>query len=780
MNETSGKPGTKSEVLEWLGSRVTKSVVLPQERTTARDWLAGHEDLVKRLDKRGWLDVPLIVRSSAISEDGDSLSNAGHYTTKMNVIGLNSIEKAIDGVIASFDGDEGDDQVFVQPMLANVAISGVVFSLDPNTSGPYIIVNYDDSSHCTSTVTGGHSNDLKTFVAHRSSSHPKEGFLARVHEMIIETEQLLESETLDIEFAVSGSGELYLLQARNLVINARVRLSQDEHQNIVSTIASRVEALSKPHPYLLGRRTLFGVMPDWNPAEIIGVRPRPLALSLYKELVTDTIWAYQRDNYGYRNLRSFPLVISFFGLPYVDVRVSFNSFIPRGINHGLAERLADYYLDRLAEKPHLHDKVEFDILFSCYTPDLPDRIESLKEYGFSSEDRTELVDGLRNLTNAIINGTNGLWQRDRDRIEELRERHDLILNSDLDAVSRIYWLLEDCKRYGTLPFAGLARAGFIAVQLLNSLLNVGVLGKEGHEAFLGSLNTVSSQLNRDYRALPKEMFLAKYGHLRPGTYDVLSPRYDENPEMYFNWPPSVSGGDEKMTQDFVLSLPQLKSIEALLKEHDLEHDVIGLFDFVKSGIEGREYAKFVFTKSLSDALSLFKELCLSQGFSEDDCSYMNIRTIHDIYSSSVDVEKILRRSADSGRADYAITQQVCLPPLIFHQDNVTSFELPIMQPNFITQKRAVGPVILPSDIKSEFEGSVVMFERADPGYDWIFSKGIAGLITKYGGVNSHMAIRAGELGIPAVIGAGDAHYARWTSAKVIEMDCGNREVRILK
>ena len=56
-------------------------------------------------------------------------------------------------------------------------------------------------------------------------------------------------------------------------------------------------------------------MPDWNPAEIIGVRPRPLALSLYREIITDAIWAYQRHNYGYKNLRSFPLLQDFEGLP---------------------------------------------------------------------------------------------------------------------------------------------------------------------------------------------------------------------------------------------------------------------------------------------------------------------------------------------------------------------------------------------------------------------------------------------------------------------------------
>ena len=38
-----------------------------------------------------------------------------------------------------------------------------------------------------------------------------------------------------------------------------------------------------------------------------------------------------------------------------------------------------------------------------------------------------------------------------------------------------------------------------------------------------------------------------------------------------------------------------------------------------------------------------------------------------------------------------------------------------------------------------------------------FFKNISGLITKNGGVNSHMAIRCQELNIPAAIGIGEAN-----------------------
>ena len=69
-------------------------------------------------------------------------------------------------------------------------------------------------------------------------------------------------------------------------------------------------------------------MPDWNPAEIIGTKPYSLSFDLYRYLITDEVWATQRAEYGYRDVRPHPLLVSFSGHPYVDVRASFNSFIP--------------------------------------------------------------------------------------------------------------------------------------------------------------------------------------------------------------------------------------------------------------------------------------------------------------------------------------------------------------------------------------------------------------------------------------------------------------------
>ena len=56
------------------------------------------------------------------------------------------------------------------------------------------------------------------------------------------------------------------------------------------------------------------------------------------------------------------------------------------------------------------------------------------------------------------------------------------------------------------------------------------------------------------------------------------------------------------------------------------------------------------------------------------------------------------------------------------------------------------------------------------GYDFIFNRNIKGLITKYGGANSHMAIRCLELKIPAIIGLGPKNFDHIKNKKILEFD----------
>lgn len=764
---------TKAGTLAALQGVLKTARIAPCLVFTVEQWqlnrsacLAGIPD---SLNSEFW-----IVRSSCLREDGAKASNAGAFLSIPNVEAT-GLDLAVAQVIAAYGEAHPADEVLIQPMLTQVVRSGVAFSHDPNTSAPYRVVNWSEGSN-TAVVTGGIGGRVWQQAA--NSKIPPPPILAPTVALLEELLELFGDVPLDCEFAVTKVGnreELWLLQARPLILL--------EKPESVTVQASRLERIQRkvargmqPHPFLMGRRTVYGVMPDWNPAEIVGIRPKPLALSLYRELITDAIWAYQRHNYGYRNLRSFPLMPHFFGLPYIDVRLSFNSFIPADLNEELAGRLVDHYIDRLLDEPTLHDKVEFEIVFSCYTLDLPQRLERLAEVGFSRYEREAIADSLRKLTNRIVHPKEGLWRGDAAKIDTLNARREELLSSSADPLERIYWLLEDAKRYGTLPFAGLARAGFVAVQMLKSLVAVGVFSMADYDAFISSVSTVSGQLARDRATLDKATFLARYGHLRPGTYDILSPRYDEAPELYFDWSrcPLVSAP----VKPFALTLPQMREIVKLLDAHGLQPDPVGLFDFMQAGIELRELAKFHFTRNLSDALVLVTEVGAQHGFSSRDLAYCDIAAFKELHVAAADPKDVISRSIKLGKARYAETLKISLPPLIAKPEDVWAFEWAETAPNYITQKQVTAPVVSCDD-RDALVGAIVCIPNADPGFDWLFAYPIAGLITAWGGANSHMAIRAGELGLPAVIGAGEVLYRRWSGTQRLHIDCAGRRVEVL-
>lgn len=778
---------TKAGTLSALAGKLTKGRVLPLAIVTKADCAPDRRHETIRTIQGSVSDDFLIVRSSAKSEDALLSSNAGHFKTVANVPRDDAarIGAALDEVLESYGSAEPDEQILIQPMLRGVSRAGVVFTADLDTLAPYYVVNYDESGS-SDAITGGQVVRSTTYVHFKQSpTPPPQEFLVSLLAACRELEELCENPFLDIEFAFCGD-ELFVLQVRPIVTRGKDDLSGLDLRNALEKIHRKVEKLSAPHPNLLGDTVIFGVMPDWNPAEIIGIKPRTLALSLYKELVTDSIWAYQRDNYGYRNLRSHPLMVSLLGMPFIDVRVDFNSFIPKGLDESISSRLANYYLQRLNESPALHDKVEFEIVFSCYHLNLPAELAQLEARGFSRADVSSIEEGLRGLTNAVIDGERGLLRQDLDRVELLAKKRVAILESDLSDIEKIYWLVEHCKRYGTLPFAGIARAAFIAVQLLRSCVTRGIMTRDEHDRFLRSLNTVTRRLATATQGMQQGTttrvdFLAEFGHLRPGTYDILSPRYDESFDAYFGF--SDRGGEATGAQPFTLTPAQSAEIDRLLAENGIRCDAAGLMTFLITAIEGREHAKLVFTRALSDTLRLVSELGARYGVSAEELSHVDVRTVLHLYASldHRDLREILQRDSEHGARVHDYTRAIRLPSLIREPSDVYGFFVAPETPTFVTTKRVVGEVLKLDDrVDADPEGAIVFITSADPGFDFLFARNIAGLVTCFGGANSHMAIRCAEFGIPAVIGAGEMNFSTWSRAAILEMNCANQQVQVVR
>ncbi|MBE9075698.1 phosphoenolpyruvate synthase [Romeria aff. gracilis LEGE 07310] len=85
---------------------------------------------------------------------------------------------------------------------------------------------------------------------------------------------------------------------------------------------------------------------------------------------------------------------------------------------------------------------------------------------------------------------------------------------------------------------------------------------------------------------------------------------------------------------------------------------------------------------------------------------------------------------------------------------------------------AVGKVcrvLHPKDIDKVEAGSILVTEMTDP--DWVpVMKKVAGIVTDYGGRTCHAAIVSRELGIPAVVGTGDA-TRRLSSGQEVTLSC---------
>jgi phosphohistidine swiveling domain-containing protein len=526
---------------------------------------------------------------------------------------------------------------------------------------------------------------------------------------------------------------------------------------------------------------------------MIGTCPRPLALSLYQTLISDHVWAESRARLGYRDTFPEPLIVSLAGRPYVDVRVSFNSFLPQGLGAATAEKLAEHYLDRLRAQPWLHDKVEFEIAFTCFTFDFDAQSARLRQAGLASGEVAELKAALGALTGPILRGEVEPIAAQELEIAAMNQRRERVLagvRDEADSLaSGVSHLLADCRRFGTLPFSTLARFAFVAKSLLRSLEGSGILAREELDALLADIPTVATRISADLGRLGRGQlseseFLALYGHLRPGTYDVLSPSYGERPDLYLGarggaTAASRASGDEARA---ILKRKQ-PLIAAALARSGLDCTPEQLFDFLLAAIPARESAKFEFSKNVSAALGLAARLAERLGLDRDDLSFLPIERLLRLGSenSSPSLLLELRQLSGLNRKRHALARAIHLPPVITGPEDVDHFSLFASAPNFITQRSVLAPV---TDLErgggpGSLAGKIVLIRSADPGFDWIFGQPIAGLVTEFGGVASHMAIRAAEFGLPAAIGCGEVLYARARAAHVIELDCGSRQIRVV-
>ncbi len=723
----------------------------------------------------------IIIRSSSFLEDLDNKTNAGKYKSFPDIpIKKKTIFEKINELIDDYKNLE--DQIIIQDFEKKILYSGVVFTRDQNTNAPYYIINFDKSGRTDLVTSGKYNQSSQTIVIYKKTKKIPTIF-SNLISVVKKIEKIFNSERLDIEFAIEKkTKKILIFQSRKLSSYKLHKNFDKEINTIINNIKKKFIKIKKKNLYLPGSTTVLSNMSDWNPAEMIGSKPKNLSLSLYAELITNEIWAKQRSNYGYSNVYPNNLMINLAGSPFIDLRIDFNSFIPKNLPQKIKSKVVNFSIDQIKKNPEYHDKVEFKIIPTCYDFSKNTKFKKI----LTKNEHLQYLKELKDLTFKILTNYNKIFKTEEKKLNFLSNQIFKVTKSKLSHIQKIFYLVNDCKQNGTLPFAGLARLAFIATKILKTLVAKNIISSNQYNLFFNQLETITGRMEKDLKRyidkkISKKQFTRIYGHLRPKTYSIKSLNYKSNFNNYF--PKKINKSPEKNVQKFKLNKSQELKINNLFKKNNLSIKSNDFFIFAKKSIELREWGKFIFTKSIDQIFYNLELLSNEVKIPKSDLEYISINTILG-YNSNLDQRRIkilLKKEILENKKSMQILEQIKLPDLITKTDDINFFFLDKVKGNYITDKSVHGKIKFYKNIKSlkEIKDSIVLIDNADPGYDFIFSYNIKGFISKYGGSNSHMAIRCMELGIPAIIGIGEKNFENFKNKNFLFIDCKQQIFKIL-
>ena len=109
-------------------------------------------------------------------------------------------------------------------MVSKVKMSGVVFTSDITNNAPYYVINYDDVSGLSDTVTSGKSehSQKSLYILKRDVNLLRSKRFIKLIRSVKDLEKKYKNIDFDIEIAQNISGRLFLLQVRPLVKQKKI------------------------------------------------------------------------------------------------------------------------------------------------------------------------------------------------------------------------------------------------------------------------------------------------------------------------------------------------------------------------------------------------------------------------------------------------------------------------------------------------------------------------------------------------------------------------------
>jgi len=793
--EMTGEITSKADVLKNLYGKLKYSRIEKMRIVTGGEFERDPYSMAK--DIGGEFGAgKIVVRSSSSNEDGMNTSNAGHYESVLGVDPGNPEEvmRAIREVLESYKcdlDDVTDEQVLIQTQVESISYSGVIFSRELKKNRPYYAITYDEDS--TDAVTSGRGGKTVYILRNAHEDSLPEHWHALIRAMR-ELEGVFSDYPIDVEFAVGEKNAVTIFQVRPLAASIRAEKSSISDEEIFAAADRACQKYREIGDLLGEKNTILSDMAFWNPAEMIGENPHPLDYSLYREIITSSAWNQGLSYIGYKEVDG-DLMYKLGNKPYISLRKSFLGLMPDDVDDRLEKKLLEYYNRKLIADPTAHDKIEFEIAFSEYDFATEDKLRKLETQGFTREEIQDLSDSLFNLTNNAICNFNRNRMKDLRALNGLRVHREntrsnwLMAHNDVITLLQFFvQLIESIKHYGTPKFARQARLAFISKAISRSLVYRGLFTDKDIDDFMMSIYTVASEYDSDFQDLvdgriTRVTFDEKYGHLRSGTYDITCDTYAHR-EFDLSKGSAVARKQRQTIEQLKhTSLDMVKMLDAL-EDIGFYVELKEFVDFLRDSMEEREYFKFEFTKTLSLAIDILIDIGDKLGIAKEDMAYLEVTDIQLAVSRPAgEIKKNWLRIIEKNKKAFETDSMLIFPDVVYSPGQLGCIEVWEARPNFITSECVTGEVVLLENYENEdhediadVAGKIVVLPKADPGYDWIFAKGIKGFITKYGGVASHMAIRCAEFNIPAAIGCGDCIYSFVEKQICITLDCAKGKI----
>ena len=688
-------------------------------------------------------NIRLMLRSNSALEDSFESSNAGKFLTlgPVSLRDKKSLMKSIKDVLDSY-GKEKDKSILIQEFVEQITQSGVTTSFIPGKSLNYYAISVSEFGDFDK-VTSGNSNNITNIFVHRSMERmtPNLSKYKKFLEAIKQIEEITQHNSIDLEL-INTAKNSYLVQARPLIKESNKLQNIDKEKFLLIREMRRFQSLSNQSNGRFGTKNFYSNMSDWNPAEMIGKKPNQLSVLLYDYMITNDTWNKQRVQFGYKYFKGTPLMTTFGDSAYINVKNSLNSFLPRKVDDLSCERIINFQLEKLIQNPENHDKIEFKIAETSY------KFESLKY--------------LKNkYKNVLDRGEIEIWDSELQKIfyssDKIHNANSKIILDGYKTISRKNNVDKNFLKYVkdnlALPFAHHARIAFMYITQLNQLVDLGVIEETDSKKLKNNIDSISTQMRRDaYHVKTNKKsfnsFIRKYGHIRPGNYDIESKNLRRSIDEIVV--PMIDNSTKEKTDERLKSV-ELK-IDLYLKKIDFKIDGERWVNNFRKSIASRENSKFYYSKGLDIILNEFENNEILKN------------TFIDKYRYNQNIYK------QFGMEKYG---DILLPDTIFNAEDFFAHKQIKNKPNFQGYGMVKGNIQILNSKKIQSENlknKIVLIDSADPGWDWIFSFDIKGLITKYGGPNSHMAIRCAEYNIPCVLGLGDSFYDELLKFKILNIN----------